>query len=94
MTFSILNTTTNKVVSRSNIRALGEPTLPYLRIDPLTTPDVVTSHYPPSNYLKDNEESHAVTEEESHNVSASFPKHNITILYPNDLVGRTFLIPE
>ena len=39
MNFSILNTTTNEVISRSNVRPTGKPAPPNLRIDPLTTPE-------------------------------------------------------
>ena len=94
MNFYILNTTTNKVISRSNVRAAGEPTSPNLRIDPLTEPKVVTSLHPPSNYFKDNEEAPAVTEEESPNDCASSHKNKMPILDPNDLEGRTFLISQ
>ena len=62
MTFSVLNITTNKVISKCNVRLAGEPTSPKLRIDPLTTPKVVKSRHLPSSYLEDNEESHASTE--------------------------------
>ena len=41
MTFSILNTTTHKVINRSNVRPAGEPASPNLRIDPLTAPEIV-----------------------------------------------------
>ena len=94
MTFSTLNTTTNKVISRSNVRPVGKPTLSNLRIDPLTTPEVITCRHPPSRYLKDNEEAPALTEEESPNTSTSLLKQKIPILDPNDLVGRNFLIPQ
>ena len=56
MTFSILNTTTNNVISRSNIRILGEPISPSLRIDPLTTLEVATSHHLNSVHIKDAEQ--------------------------------------
>ena len=54
MTFSILNTTTNKVISRSNVSPIGEPTSLNLMIDPLTTPEVVTSRHPPLENAEDN----------------------------------------
>ena len=53
MNFYIINTTTNKVISRNNTRLAGEPTSPNLRIYPLTTPEVVTSRYIPSVHLED-----------------------------------------
>ena len=54
MTFSIINTTINKIISTYNIRTVGEPTSPNLRINPLTAPEVVTSRHPHSDYLEDN----------------------------------------
>ena len=56
MNFSILNITTNKFISRSNVSPEGEPTSPTPMIDPLTAPEVVKSHHLPSNYLEHNEE--------------------------------------
>ena len=61
MAFYVLNTTTTKVTSRSNVRIAGEPTSPNLRIDPLTKPEVVTSRHFPSVRLEDNEEAPAAT---------------------------------
>ena len=84
VTFSILNATTNKVISRSNIRIEGDPTSSNLRIDPLTAPKVVTSRHPPSNYLKNNEEAPAITEDEPPNSSISLPKHKMHIIDTND----------
>ena len=54
--------TTNKVNNMSNIRPEGEPTSSNLRIDPLTTPEVVKSRHVPSEYHADNEEVPADTE--------------------------------
>ena len=94
MTFSILNTTTNKFIIRSNIRPAGESTFPNLRIDLLTTPDVITSRRLHSAHLEDKTEAPAVAEGEIPNASNSTPKHNMPVLDPNYLVGRTFLIPQ
>ena len=94
MTFYVINTATNKVVSRHNIRAVDEPTSPNLRIDPITEPDVVTSRHLPSVHLNNDEESSAVTEDEAPNASTSSPKNTMPILDPHNLVGRTFLIPQ
>ena len=94
MNFSILNATTNKVISISNVRLAGQPTSPNLRIDPLTVPEVVTSRHPPSDYIEDNEKDPDVTEEEPLNDSGSPPKHYMSIIDPSDLVGRSFLIPK
>ena len=91
MTFSIINVTSNKVISRSNVRPAGETTSPNLRIDHLTAPEVVKSRDLPSNYLEDNEEASADSEKESPDTSTSSPKHDMPIIDPNDLVGRTFL---
>ena len=63
MTFSNLNSTTNRVISISNFRVVGEPTSPNLRIDPLTVPEVVTSRNPHSDYLEDKGDAPTVTEE-------------------------------
>ena len=86
MTFSNLNITANKVISRSNARPAGEHTSLNLRIDPLTEPEVVTSSHPSSHHLKDDEEDPAITEDEPPDTSTSSPKHKIHILHPNDLV--------
>ena len=94
MTFSILNATTNKVISRHNIRSAGEPTSTNLRIDPLTTSKVVISRLPSSDDLKDNEEAPDDAKEKSPNDSFSLSKHKMHVLNPNDLVGRIFLIPQ
>ena len=94
MVFSILNTTTTKFISRSNVRPEGEPTSPDLRIDPMTAPKVFTSRHPPYHCLKDNEEAPDVTEDELPDTSTSSPKHKIHVLDPNDLVGRNFVIPQ
>ena len=65
MSFSILSTTTNKVISRSNLRLVGEPTSPNLTIDPLTTPEVVKTRHLPSDCIDNDEEDHSVAEDES-----------------------------
>ena len=91
MNFYILNTTTNEFIRRSNARLAGESTSPNLRIDPLTTPEVVTSLHPPSRYLKDKEEAPVVTEYEIPNDSTYLSKHNMPVLDPNELVGGLFL---
>ena len=87
----MINSNTNKVISRSNVRAEVEPTSSNLMIDPLTAPEVVTSLLPPSNYPEENEEDHPVAEEKLPNASASLPKYKMAILDPNDLVGGLFL---
>ena len=94
MTFSILNTATNKVVSRSNVRTADEPNSPNLSIDPLTAPEVVTSRHFPSVRLNNDEEDSAIIKYEAPNASTSSPKHIIPILDPYDLVGRIFLISQ
>ena len=80
MTFHVLNANTNKVISRSNVRIEGTPTSPNLRIESLTTPKVVISHHPPSDYFECNEEAPAVTEEGPPNASTSSPKNKMPIL--------------
>ena len=67
----ILRITTNKVISRSNVRPSGEPSSPNLRIGPLTGPQIFKSFYIPSNHLEDTEEPHAATEQASPNYSNS-----------------------
>ena len=94
MKFSILNTTINKVISRSNVRPVGEPTPPNLKIGSLTASEVVTYLHPPSDYLEDNEQDTDVSEDEPFNAFPSSPKHKMPILDPNDLVGRTYLISK
>ena len=93
MNFSILNITTNKVISMSNSRPEGEPTLPNLRIDPLTAPDVVKSLHP-SDHIEDKEKAPTYAEKYSPNTSTSSTKHSMHVLDPKDLVGRTFLIAQ
>ena len=50
MAFSILNTATNKVIHRSNVRPAGDSVSPNLRIDPLTAPEIVKSRHLPSTF--------------------------------------------
>ena len=83
---------TEKVISRSNVRLAGEPSLPNLRIDPLTASDVVKSRHLPSNHPEDNEEHYAAIEQASHDASTSSHNKSMPILNPNDLVGRIFLL--
>ena len=63
MTFSILNITTNKVISISNFRSAGEPSSPNLRVYSITTSEGVKYRRLTSNCFGDNEESHSFTEE-------------------------------
>ena len=93
MTFSILNTTTNKVINRSSVRPAGDPVSPNLRLDPLTTPEVVTSRHLPST-LEHSKETSASAEPNAPDDHATSSTHPMPILDPNDLVGRTFLIPQ
>ena len=51
ITFTILITTINKIISRPNVRQVGEPISPNLTNDPLTASEFVTSLHPPTNYL-------------------------------------------
>ena len=92
MIFHILNITTNKEISRYNVRLAGQPNLPNLRIYPLNAPDVVNYRHLPSGYLEDNEEAPSDTEKESLDAFTSSPNHDMPILDPNYLAGRTFLI--
>ena len=62
VTFSILNITTNKFISRSNFRLVGEPSSPNLRIYPLTAPDIVKYRHLPSTHVEDKKECHASKE--------------------------------
>ena len=93
MTFSILNTTTNKVIHRSNVRPAGDSVSPNLIIDPLTAPEFAKSRHLPST-LDYSKEAPTPTEPTAPNDFASSSNHPIPILDPNDLVGRTFLILE
>ena len=61
MTFSILKITTSEVISMSNFRPAGDPASANLRIDPLTTPEVVKYRHLPSDHVEENEEAHAAT---------------------------------
>ena len=92
MNFSILNITTNKVISGSNVRLVGESSSPNLRIETLTTPEVAKSYHLPSTNLEDDKETHEATEQASPNASNLSPKKTMPIIDPNNLVGSTFLI--
>ena len=41
MTFKILNTSTNKIINRSNVMPVNYDTSPDLRDNPLTSPEVM-----------------------------------------------------
>ena len=63
MTFATLNTTTNKVSSRSSVRPAGKPSSPNIRTNPLTAPELVKCHHVenydtelPSNHPEENNE--------------------------------------
>ena len=86
MTFSILNATTNKVVNRSNVRTAGDPASYNLRIDLLTTPEIVKSMYLPQN-IDYNEEASTYAKPNASDASASSSKDPVPILDPKDLVG-------
>ena len=62
MNLCIINITTNEVINRSNVRPVGKPSPPNLRIDPLTAPEVVKYRHRPSSYIEDNEDLHTDTE--------------------------------
>ena len=94
MTFSIINKTTNKVISRFNFSPAGEPTSPNLRIDSLTAPSVVAHSHLTSNYLEDHEKAPDAIKDEAPNASIISPNHKIPIIDPNEVVGRSFLIPQ
>ena len=94
VTFSILNSITNVIISRYDVRSAGKPTSPILRIDLLTTPKVITSRHLPSVHLENDDKSPAFAKGEAHNAYTSSPKNSMPILDPNDLVGRNFLIPQ
>ena len=93
MTFSILNTATNKVINRSSVRPAGDPVSPNLRLGPLTTPEIVTSKHPPPT-LDHIEQPSTSAEPNASDDHAPSSTHPMPILDPNDLVGRTFLIPQ
>ena len=90
MTFSILNTTINKVIDRSNVRLAGDFMSPNLRIDYLTTPKIVKSRHLPSS-LNHGEEGPTLSVP---NDSTSSSNNPMPIIDPNDIVVRTFLIPQ
>ena len=69
--FSILNTATNKVVIRSNVRPEDETTSPNISFGPLTTHEVIISRNLPSVHLENNEEAPAITEGGAPNASTS-----------------------
>ena len=91
MTFSILNTTTNKVIYRSNVRPAGDSVSPNLKIDPLIAPEIMKSRHLPST-IEHSKEASTPTEPTAPDDSTSSSNHPMPIIDPNDLVGRTFLI--
>ena len=82
MTFKVLSTATNKVLSRSNLRPADDKCLT-LRAKPLTLLEIVKSLHeqPPSS-------NNSSTDHDS----ASLPSNSVPILDPSNLVGRTFLV--
>ena len=44
---------TNKVISRSNVKPEGEPSLPNLGIELLNVPEVVKYRHLPSDHIED-----------------------------------------
>ena len=101
MTFSTLNASTNKVLSRSNSRPSGKPSSPNLRSNPLTTPEVIKYLHRenddanfPSSRLKDNNEPPDTDEYVSPGNSNSPSKKKMPIIGPNKLVGKNFLLPQ
>ena len=93
MAFSILITTTNKVINISSVRPAGDPASPNLRLDPLTTPEIVKSRHLPST-LEHSEEASPSAEPNAPDDHAPSSTHPMPILDPNDIVGRIFLIPQ
>lgn len=84
MTFKVLNTEANKVISRSNVRPANDNNIS-LRAEPLTSPEIVKSlhaHPIPSENTSSTDESN----------SASAPKRAIPIIDSSNLIGRIFLI--
>ena len=85
----------------SNARPAGEPSSPNLRIDPLTTPEVVKFLHCenddanlPSAPFEDINELPTTNEHASPDNSTSSYNHTLPITHPNDLVGSTFLLPQ
>ena len=76
MTFAVLKANANKCISRNKIIPVGEPSLPTIRGNPLTTPEVVKYRHVkkddaglPSTRLEDKKSPSATDEHASHNAS-------------------------
>ena len=87
MTFYILNVVTNEFISRSNTKLSGESNSPNLRVDPLTTPEVVKYLHCenddanlPSATLEDNNKPHTAKECASYDNSTSTSKQIMPIM--------------
>ena len=85
MIFKILNTSTNKTISRSAVRPADGNTSHNLRADPLTSPDTIKSLHDDS--IANTEDTVSKDSE-----SPSSSKWYMHILDPIDLVGRAFLL--
>ena len=88
MTFKILNSSTNKIFTRSNVRPAKDDKSPNLRADPITSPKVIVSLR--DGNFKVEDLASTTTAEDSLSTSSSL--RPIPIVDPLDLVGRTFLL--
>ena len=94
MNFSILNVSTNKFISRSNVRPVGDPSSLNLTIEPLTRTEVVKSRHREKNdsnltstRLYDNSEPPAHNEHASPDNSTLTSEQTMLITDPKYLVG-------
>ena len=86
MTFKILNSSTNKIINRSNVRSANDSKFLKLRANPITSPKVIASLR--GDHSKDKD---STSEPTSSNLSST---KYVLIVDPQDLVGRDFLLDK
>ena len=92
MTFKILNSSTNKIINRSNGRPVNGDKSPNLRANPLTSPEVMKSLI--GDKFNAGEEPHDYEASSNERYLPSSSKSSIPLVEPNDLVGRTFFLEK
>ena len=90
VTFKILNSSTNKILNRSDVRHVNDRKSPNIRTDPMTSPEAIKSF----REEKFKSEDHASKHESNDNSLPSSSMRSAPVVYPKDLVGRTFLIDK
>ena len=99
MTFKILNSSTNKIINRSNVRLARDKASPNLRDDPVTSPKVITllrgerleAKDGASKTSQNEEDPDSGTSTKEISLPPSSSKH-VPVIDPNELVGSAFLL--